>query len=100
MRGKRSRVLCCRGAHAEHGVACGRLNNGPPVGVPEELLLGHVASVWRAHVASSPPRDHLVKAEAQRLEPFMQATESVYQDLGYSELRQRVRTLLDEGNGQ
>ena len=34
------------------------------------------------------------------VEPFMQATESVYQDLGYSELRQRVRTLLDEGNGQ
>lgn len=34
------------------------------------------------------------------VEPFMQATESVYQALGYSELRQQVRTLLDEGNGQ
>ncbi|MGB0216701.1 MAG: C4-dicarboxylate TRAP transporter substrate-binding protein [Alteromonas oceani] len=34
------------------------------------------------------------------VEPFMQATESVYQTLGYSELRQQVRTLLDEGNGQ
>ncbi len=32
--------------------------------------------------------------------PFVQATESVYQTLGYSELRQQVRTLLDEGNGQ
>ena len=34
------------------------------------------------------------------VEPFMQASESVYQALGYSELRQQVRALLDEGNDQ
>jgi len=34
------------------------------------------------------------------VEPFMQASESVYQALGYSELRQQVRALLDAGNDQ
>ena len=41
-----------------------------------------------------------VSISTPAIAPFMQATESVYKKLGYSQLRKEVRAMLNEGAGQ